>query len=77
MVSSDLDNDGLPDLVAGGADLQVFHNVGGRFEPWDLGLAFEGKGGWSSLAVFENEINRFLGHSPSPLALFFTSHIFS
>ncbi len=53
VVSSDLDNDGLTDLVAGGAELQIFHNVGGRFEPWDLGLAFEGKAGWSSLAVFD------------------------
>jgi len=53
VVSSDLDNDGLTDLVTGGAQLQVFHNKGGRFEPWDLGSIPEGKGGWSSIVIFD------------------------
>ncbi len=53
VVSSDLDNDGLTDLVAGGAELQVFRNTGGGFEPWNLGAKLETKGDWSSLAVFD------------------------
>ena len=53
VVSSDLDNDGLPDLVAGGAQLQVFHNLGSRFEPWDLGSNLAGNAGWSSIAIFD------------------------
>ena len=52
VVSSDLDNDGLTDLVAGGAELQVFRNAGGRFETWDLDLGV-GKAGWTSIAVFD------------------------
>ena len=51
VVSSDLDNDGLPDLVAGGAQLQVYHNTGKQFEPWDLGSKLEGD--WSSIANFD------------------------
>jgi tetratricopeptide (TPR) repeat protein len=34
VVSTDLDNDGFPDLVTAGKGLQLFHNRGGRFEPW-------------------------------------------
>ncbi|MDH3746510.1 MAG: CRTAC1 family protein, partial [Acidobacteriota bacterium] len=37
--SADLDNDGLPDVIAAGAGDGVFfwHNLGGRFESWKLG----------------------------------------
>ena len=52
VVSSDLDNDGLTDLVAGGAELQVFRNAGGRFEAWDLDLGV-GKAGWTSISAFD------------------------
>ncbi len=37
VVSADLDNDGLPDLIAAGsAGLAAWHNRGGTFEPWPL-----------------------------------------
>ena len=35
-VSADLDNDGFPDLIAGGKGFSAWHNRGGRFEPWEL-----------------------------------------
>jgi len=53
VISADLDNDGLTDLVAGGSELQFFHNLGGSFEPWDLGSKLDSKEGWSSLVVFD------------------------
>ncbi len=36
VVSADLDNDGLPDLVAAGHGLRAWHNQGGSFVPWPL-----------------------------------------
>jgi Flp pilus assembly protein TadD len=33
----DLDNDGLPDLVAAGDGIRLFHNLGSGFAAWDLG----------------------------------------
>ncbi len=43
VISADLDNDGLPDLIGGGDGVTAWHNGpgsghdrGGRFKPWDL-----------------------------------------
>ncbi len=36
LASADLDNDGLPDLVAAGQGLALWRNLGGRFAPWAL-----------------------------------------
>ncbi len=37
LASADLDNDGLPDLIAAGNDgLTLWHNLNGRFAPWNL-----------------------------------------
>lgn len=43
VVSADLDNDGRPDLVTAGAGLSLWHNLGGRFEPWTLSGLPQGK----------------------------------
>ncbi len=52
VVSADLDADGLPDLVAGGAGLSAWRNRGGRFEPWELpGLPQAGE--VASLVAFD------------------------
>jgi Tfp pilus assembly protein PilF len=37
LASADLDNDGRPDLIAAGPEgLMLWHNLGGRFEPWNV-----------------------------------------
>jgi Tfp pilus assembly protein PilF len=36
LASADLDDDGLPDLVAASQGLTLWHNLGGRFAPWPL-----------------------------------------
>ncbi|HEX7185982.1 MAG TPA: FG-GAP-like repeat-containing protein [Thermoanaerobaculia bacterium] len=44
IVSADLDDDGLPDLIAAGDGLAAWRNRGGRFEPWPLsGLDEKGR----------------------------------
>ena len=36
VASADLDNDGLPDLIAAGNGLTLWHNLGGKFAAWNL-----------------------------------------
>ena len=36
LASADLDNDGLPDLIAAGDGITLWHNLGGRFAAWNV-----------------------------------------
>jgi cytochrome c-type biogenesis protein CcmH/NrfG len=56
VVSADLDNDGLPDLVAVGEGFVAWHNLGGRFERWALRLPkpeIEAQGSFSDLLAID------------------------
>ncbi len=53
LASADLDNDGLPDLIAAGNDgLTLWHNLGGRFAPWNLSGLPKGKR-FTSVVAFD------------------------
>ncbi len=53
LASADLDNDGLPDLIVAGRGVHLWHNLGGAFEPWDLGGSLGTSARFSALAVFD------------------------
>ena len=53
VVSTDLDNDGWPDLVLAGNGIQLLHNRAGTFEEWDLGNALGTAKNLSDLAAFD------------------------
>ncbi len=54
VVSADLDNDRLPDLVGAGRGLKAWHNRGGTFEPWTL-AGLPDKAELSSLVAFDGD----------------------
>jgi len=53
VVSADLDNDGMPDLITAGHGVEFFRNVGGRFETWSLGKDLGSQTPLTSLLVFD------------------------
>ncbi len=58
LVSADLNNDGLPDVVAVGRGVSVWRNAGGRFERWNApGLPGPGSGPlsgpWTGVVAFD------------------------
>jgi tetratricopeptide (TPR) repeat protein len=54
LVSADLDGDGLPDLAAAGAEgLALWHNLGGRFAPWQPPPPRPAAGALSRLVAFD------------------------
>ena len=50
LASADLDNDGLPDLIAAGDGITLWHNLGGRFAAWNVPGLPKGKRFTSVLA---------------------------
>ncbi|MEJ2084738.1 MAG: CRTAC1 family protein [Acidobacteriota bacterium] len=53
VVSADLDNDGMPDLITAGHGVDFLHNVEGRFEPWSLGKDLDSRALFTSLIAFD------------------------
>lgn len=53
IASADLDNDGLPDLIAAGEGIALFHNLGGRFGDWDLGSALKTPARFDDVEAFD------------------------
>jgi tetratricopeptide (TPR) repeat protein len=59
VLSADIDNDGLTDLVVAGQGIQFFHNVEGSFAPWRLGT-LQAPDEPQALAVFDADNDGFL-----------------
>ncbi len=53
VVSVDLDNDGLLDLVTAGRGLQLLHNIGGRYAAWEIGERFRTSAEFTSVVAFD------------------------
>jgi tetratricopeptide (TPR) repeat protein len=54
VASTDLDNDGLPDLVIAGKGIGLLRNLGDRFEAWDLGNNLPRDRQYSTLIAFDS-----------------------